>query len=993
MTWNRTVRLICISTVVGILTIIPAAPAFASLMPALAPQPLANALETIARQAGLQLIYSSSLSNGVLTQGSPAGLSWQDALRTLLKGTGLTFQLVNEHTVTIIHDPQAQGTGGTAAGEVAQTAEPDLTNPTLNRDRLGVAPIAIPEMEQIVITGSHISGAVPVGNKVISITRKEIDRSGYSTVQEVIRALPQNFGGGSSEDTRSTLEDAFNSSRATGLNLRGLGAGSTLVLVNGRRLAASGSDGRFVDVTGIPLTAIERIEVLPDGASAIYGSDAVGGVVNFILRDDYEGAETALKFGSVTSGSTKASQLAQLLGKHWDQGNALLSFEYYARDRLPNEDRRQSADSDLRPMGGDNFDTIQGNPGTVTDGLQSWAIPRGQDGRSLTPDDFVSGTLNSYNRNEGADLLPQHKRWSLLSTARHNLNDRAQLFFDGLLSQRKSDYFDPAAAQTLVVPASNAFYVHPNPALDGNPVWVLYNFMDDLGLRDVQATVTTMNAALGGTLKFGETWDVTAYGMYSSAKDVSTGGGIIDQTALAMALADPNKDTAFNPFGDGSNTPAETLEKIRANVYGRRGADIQGVNLTAEGTLVQLADRDVRVALGADYRHQFLSTYFTQDEALLASRDVGRDVYGVFGELLVPLIPEGKSYPGLKSAQLSLAARHESYSDFGSAATPKIGLTISPVRNLTLRASWARSLKAPTLTDLDTSRNAAFFDLQADPQSPAGTFTLLWNGGNDHLHEETAETWSAGFDYSWPSRNMTFSLGYFDIAFTNRIDQVTYTTSFLQDPIYQDIVTRNPSRDMLEDICRNSIVQGGAESCLNLPVGAVVDMRLKNQAVLQTSGLDFSASHELATQYGLFASRLSATYLFEFGRAQFKSSPLMELLNTPDNPVDLRLRGSVSWDYRGAGASLYMNFMDGYRDTISLPRRSIDSWTTLDLQTRYGASATDPRRLNGMSLALNIENVFDTNPPFYNNPLGIGYDPSNGDLLGRFLSFQIRKAW
>jgi len=742
MAWNGIVGSAYLNCVVGTLTVLAAAPARAGdSMPAVAPQPLANALEGIARQASLQLIYSSSLSNGVNSPGSPAGLTWRESLHEVLKGTGLTYQLVNEHTVTILPEPKADADQSGSAFDQSPNAG---AHSDRRRNRAGMPVFGEPPSDQmVVITGSHISGVEPSGGQVITIRRKEIERAGYSTVQDVIRALPQNFGGGASEDTRTSLEDTFNTSRGSGLNLRGLGAGATLVLINGRRIAASGSDGRFVDVSGIPLSAIDRVEILPDGASAIYGSDAVGGVVNFILRDDYDGVETQLKWGSVTSGSTKSTQVAQAFGNHWDSGNFLLSFDYHMRDNLPNAERWQSADSDLTARGGDNFDVTQGSPGTILQGPYMFAIPRGQDGTSLDPASLIPGTANTYNRNSGWDLLPEQKRWSMVGTVRENLSDRIRLFADTLFSERHSEFLNPAPRTSLSVPSSNGFFV--NPLNTNDPVTVLYSFENDLGYERDDAEVQTAYAAAGGTMAFENGWDVTAYGSYSYARDFAKSDGVINQLALAMALADPNPETAFNPFGDGSHTNPETLASIRDFVIGRTVADVSSFNITAEGTLLHAADRDLRMAGGADFRSQGLETSFVQGATSLADSDRRRKVKGAYVEFLVPLIPEHQQYRGVHAAQLSLAARHESYSDFGSATTPKIGLSYSPLTNFTLRASWARSLKAPSLANLDTSRNSALVDLQRDPLvgDPNGTsYILIQTGGNDGLHEETANTWT-----------------------------------------------------------------------------------------------------------------------------------------------------------------------------------------------------------------------------------------------------------
>jgi outer membrane receptor protein involved in Fe transport len=502
------------------------------------------------------------------------------------------------------------------------------------------------------------------------------------------------------------------------------------------------------------------------------------------------------------------------------------------------------------------------------------------------------------------------------------------------------------------------------------------------------------NASAGAMLRVGDRWDITTYGSYSKSKDVGSSDNVVNQMALAAALADPNRETAFNPFGDGSFTNPATLASIRDTAYGRRNATLTAFNVTAEGSLLRIAERDIRMALGMDLRWQALDSYFAQGQTPLAQSDASREVKGVYAELLVPLVPEGEGYRGARSAQLSLAARHENYSDFGGATTPKIGLRYSPLRNFTLRTSWARSLKAPTFTDLDTSRNSAQIALQPDPSVPEGaSYVLVWNGGNSQLQEENAETWTAGFELAVPTHNLSISAGYFNIDFRDRIDQVAYTTAILQDPLYSDIVTRNPSASLRADICGDVTFVGAIDDCLNFPIAAVVDIRVANLAVLRTSGVDLLLSHDMQTKLGLINSRLSATYLLDYSRAQFSASSLSQAMNTPGNPVDWRAQGSLSWDHRAFGLTGSLNFINSYKDTSSLPNRKIDSWTTLDLQARYGASADDRDRWNGASIALSMQNVLDTDPPFYNNPIGYGFDPSNADLLGRFVSFQLRKSW
>ena len=266
-------------------------------------------------------------------------------------------------------------------------AEPEVTNADLDAPSESTIEDVY---DEITVVGTHIRDIAPGSSPVIVLDREVIASTGLSTVDQLMEALPQNFGGGATVDTNTALPNdldaAGNTSRATTVNLRGLGAGSTLVLLNGRRLAPTVGSA-FVDISVIPLTAIERVEVLTDGASAIYGSDAIAGVVNFVLRDDYDGVETVLRYGRVSEGSLDERKAAVTLGRSWAGGNALVSYEYFDQDGLPAADR---------------------------DFAQSASLPL----------EF--------------DLLPDLKRHGLLISANQELSDKLSVYVDGLYTNRET---------------------------------------------------------------------------------------------------------------------------------------------------------------------------------------------------------------------------------------------------------------------------------------------------------------------------------------------------------------------------------------------------------------------------------------------------------------------------------------------------------------------------------------------------------------------------
>lgn len=283
-------------------------------------QSLASALLTFSEQAKIQVMTASADLAGVESPGVSGLHTARDALDALLQGTGLKFRSVASDAVAI--EPAA------ARRASASTATPE--------DRL--------ELQEIVVTGTRIRGAdVDGASPVRTIARQEISTSGATTVMQVLENLPANFGGGISEDTAISGQDIGNTSsnagRASGINLRGLGTGSTLVLIDGHRMPAA-SSGVSPDISMIPLALVERVEVLKDGASPVYGSDAIGGVVNFILRDDFEGQESYAQVGAVTEGDRVDYGIGHLAGINWDGGNAVASVDYNRREALDAADRK-----------------------------------------------------------------------------------------------------------------------------------------------------------------------------------------------------------------------------------------------------------------------------------------------------------------------------------------------------------------------------------------------------------------------------------------------------------------------------------------------------------------------------------------------------------------------------------------------------------------------------------------------------------------------------
>lgn len=265
-------------------------------------RPLGEALREVSLRSGRSVIVDSELVDSLTAPPLAGRYGPEEALHRLLRGSGLVAR-------------------ETADGFVIERGD-----------------AAEGEEDDIVVTGTNIRGAKPAA-PVIIVTRRDIEESGRTSLEQLMRLLPQNDQGGTNqENLNAPLAGVDSTEHGAGLNLRGLGQRATLVLLDGRRLAPS-SGGSFVDVSLIPLSAVERVEVVTDGASAIYGSDAVGGVVNFVLRDRFEGRESSIALGTATSGDGDQLQLSQLSGTDWRRGHALLAYEFRAEDEIVAGDR------------------------------------------------------------------------------------------------------------------------------------------------------------------------------------------------------------------------------------------------------------------------------------------------------------------------------------------------------------------------------------------------------------------------------------------------------------------------------------------------------------------------------------------------------------------------------------------------------------------------------------------------------------------------------
>jgi outer membrane receptor protein involved in Fe transport len=864
---------------------------------------------------------------------------------------------------------------------------------------LGVATAggaAAGDLEEIVVTGSHIRGVEAAGANLIVVDRDRIDASGYGSVAGVMSTVTLNFNRANSANS---YPDFFNLSHGAEIQLRGLGGGTTLLLVNGQRQAAAGWQGSFTDVSSIPLSAIERIEILPEGSSAMYGSDAIGGVVNIILRKDFEGIEARVR-GSATNDQASEWSAALLMGHSGARGNVVGGFQFGDSDALQCRARAVcAANGDFRRFGGTDLRGYAGNPGTILDPTTlapSAAIPHGQDGKQLTAAQLIPGTTNYTDNVTNNDILPRQVTRSAFVSASYKLGPLWEISGDARHTSQDFNFTYPMRGDTFEVPATNAF----NHL--GRPVLVAYDFSRDFGpvVDHGPSSTTFVSTALKGALPKG--WQVNLAGTWSRASNrFLESNFLLNYDAVNSALASSDPATALNIFGDGSHTNPAALAALRArnptsddlNVFTSTSA-----NVIANGPLYSWGAGVIQLALGGESRHE--RSTGTNILEIPETRD--RTDNAGFLELAMPLAGPRKGSTADR-LDLSLAGRYDSYSDAGSTFNPRVGIAWRPSALVKLRTNWGTSFLAPPFfwSNPDQIGDSEIREI-VDPHSRTGyTLALLRYGPDPNLKPESAHGWNAGMDLTPPViPNFSLALTYFDIGYEGKIQppQPDATLFLTQEAALASLITRDPTPAQIAAACPKPPHNGG--SC-NQPVRVIIDGRFRNLASIKTRGLDVALDYSLGTARGRISTSLNGTYTIDQRQQVAPGAPVDDLVNTVGNPTSLRLVGNLSWSLRGWTVQGTVNHTGAYRDVTFAPARQVDAWTTVDLNVGYrvvGGSGW----LANTQVNLGINNALDERPPFINQfemPTGsvgsgaLGYDPANASILGRQLSLQVVKRW
>ncbi|RZA31610.1 MAG: TonB-dependent receptor [Lysobacteraceae bacterium] len=618
------------------------------------------------------------------------------------------------------------------------------------------------ELDRIVVTGSNIPRTqIETSSPVQVVTREQIDRTGKATIAEFLQTL--------TADGAGSIPKSFGTGFAgggAGISLRGLGASSTLVLLNGRRIAPYGlaDDGQkvFTDLSVIPMDAVERVEVLKDGASAIYGSDAIAGVVNIILRSDFTGASGKISYG--TSGDSdgnarKASFTAGIGDLVEDDFNAFISIDVSKTDDIAISDRRNRkwiGNGDLSPygylpFGGSQFFNLVGNiiPGVIdpeTGELLAGNATnspvgsiRGPDGQyvslpgceqfsNITPPDPNGGCL--WETQQFRSLTPSEEFGNLFARGTFRLNDNFDLYMEGGYSKKKNVFYNTPSG----VSGSWGYPGGPVNASSGpgatvlgalhpdNPLGVdarLRYAAFDVGPRVTRNENEFRRFLIGTKGTWGE-WDIDTAYLHSSTKLVNERDGFLRYSAVRTALTDPNSPVGWWRIGDDADLNSQALyDFISPTIHADASTSLNMIDFKASRPLMDLKGGPMGLALGAEYRRQSAKlspqTYTDIGDIIglgFSAYSGVQEVAVAYGEIAAPVT---------ETLELSGAWRFDKYKGGDTASTPKVGVKWTPADWIALRASYAEGFRAPNPAENGEGGLAGFSTVRDPVRCPGGT--------------------------------------------------------------------------------------------------------------------------------------------------------------------------------------------------------------------------------------------------------------------------------
>jgi len=896
------------------------------------------------------------------------------------------------------------GTAGSvfyaASSQAQQTAPPgQQTPPTATK------------VEKIDVTGSNIKRVdAETSSPVTIITAEEIKRSGATSVQELLNNLSASSG---SALTDVSAGNGFSQGSAT-VALRGLGSAATLTLINGRRISPAAFNDPNIGSTvvtnlnSIPAAAIERIEVLRDGASAIYGSDAIAGVINIILRKDFTGGLLNASISQNPDNEFRIKQANVAFGfgdLAKDRYNIFGTYERF--ERLPvlirSEDNVDTFLQDPTFIQRQTVFSSLSYPGNYYREAVAGSRVFGTFVAARTGCPIVSGGLCRYNQWNDLEQTGKTQRDTGYLRGTFDINDKLSAFTEASYSRTVNTFTGAPLASNpqtptvwrnsagqllsfqLVLPVGH----RENPY--AFPVGLRYRWVD-LG-RDRTISKTEDARILVGLKGGFGSWDWESGFLYNTSKSDVSSGRRLRFPSVQQAINDGSYQ--FN----GQNSQ-EVINRVSTRTTNKGEGSSKIWDLKGSTEWGRLPGGPIGIALGAEFRGDDIK--IRPDQRIVNAEIVGlgasfadgsRNVKSIYAESVLPVIP---------SVEVTLAARHDRYSDFGSTTNPKVGVKWKALSNLVFRSSYSTGFRAPSLSQTSRSSIRSFQPVNDPIRCPVTntdedcsrrssiSAQIVFN---PNLQPETSVSKSVGVVWDI-AKNVNVSLDYFNITREDEIDR--FSSSFQVNALF------NGDRRFANLVFRDPNPLSWIPGVPNSGPVIGVDRAWLNLGKSQVSGIDIDASHTASLgEMGKLVTTLSATYNISSKNAREKGQPMIEFIGGINNTVTglglPRVRGNLatSWTYQDWVFGARLNYIGGWNNSSSvftcaqsvasgqnainaLPGVcKVKGWRTLDINAAYTG-------IRNLTLRLVIRNLTDEKPPFdyYGGDTTLGYNANFHNPLG-----------
>lgn len=943
-------------------------------------------LKQAAKQGGVEIVYPATMVSGVRTTAVKGDFTARTAIRRMLDGTELILVADPQSGVLAVSRIAAAPKNVPSRPADAKAAVPQAESAASLFSREAV------QLEDFSVTGTRIRGLLEgaTAQPILTIDSAQIDRTGAQSIGDVLRTIPQvsafTLGQGQTQNQRNGLLNpqtgAFTYtagstqiSGAAGLvsaTLRGAPAGATLLLVDGRRSPKNNQSrsGDGFDLNGIPLAAVDRIEVLLDGASSIYGADAMGGVINVILKKRYAGTE--LRLGYENTFDTDVGVRTASLSHGFSVGrlSALITASWEDSNELMLRDRGFTRSFDRRPYGGTDFRnaSLPGGAGRISrtgtvpiPGLTSTqaAIPSGTKGTNLTVADYAAAgpVADAFDPGLYSQYAAAYERSSLLAKIDYRLSDQVELYASARFAKNRNwQLAVPVLASNLTIPVGypgNPFSI---------PVTLNKVFFDLQPERVADNETAAFTVGAAGQIAHGWRYDLALSRIDSRIRSDGDAGTSLGSALLTSAIAVGQQPNLFYDSSRVSNpNGAGVLEALTTVTRDEERDQTWTYSLQVDGPLRELPAGALAAAFGVERREEYVDFPIRLATDTATAREGKSNIEAYFAEINLPVFGGAHRRSLLHQLSVSGSFRQEAYGSGSTSRNPRAGIAWRPVSRLLLRGSYGEGFKVPTLqqrtqpntvTNSTTVASSANLDpLRGNTVNPIHPVT---RGGKPDLRPETSENTTFGLVAEAPFlKGLSVSFDWFDNVYQDRVGTLLFNQMAL---LYPERISRGTN--LPTD-------QAGWAG----PVTAA-DLRPINVAFSQTSGYDVSVRYDRRSSVGDFQVSLSGTKYLKNTFVPTPGGLPSPSINTDSLPV--QVSGNAFYQRGAFGAGVLATYRAANRPNID--RVATPSAIRWDAQLSYdfgkaGQSAGPDRSrlrriLGDTKLSLTVYNLLDRRPPF-----------------------------